>query len=322
MKRREFIAGLGGAALAAPLTARAQEQGRIYRIAFLANSGRQLPAIMACFDELRLNGFVEGHNLEVVVSGFDIRDEQVDRLVAETIKAAPDVILSPAQVARQLQTLTKAIPIVSMTEDMLEEGVVPSLARPGGNITGISLLSRGLDGKRQDILIETVPGVRRMAALADANITPPSHLQALQAAARARGIELSTFALGKSAETVPAIDTAKAAGAEAINFLATPLTYVVRSAVFARMAELRMPAIYQWPDMAEEGGLAGYGPRFAEMWRQRARMVVRVLRGAKPADIPVEQPTRFELVINLKTAKAIGHEVPAGLVLRADKLIE
>jgi putative tryptophan/tyrosine transport system substrate-binding protein len=322
VKRREFITLLGSAATVWPLAARAQQPGRTYRLAFLANSGRQSPIIAAFFDELRLNGFVEGQNLNVVVDGFEIRDDQIDRLVGEVIKAAPDVVLSPEQPARVLQRLTSTTPIVAMTEDMLEAGLVPSLARPGGNITGISLLSHSLDGKRQDILIEAVPGARRMAALADARITPAAHLQALQSAAQAHGIELLTFALGKPEETVSAIDAAKAAGAGAINFLATPLTYVVRAAAFARVAALRLPAIYQWPEMAEEGGLAGYGPRFPEIWRQRARLVIKVLRGAKPADIPVEQPTRFELVINLRAAKAIGHEVPAGLALRADKVIE
>ena len=322
MKRREFIGLLGGAAAAWPLAARAQQPARVYRIAFLANSGRQAPTIVAFFDELRLNGFIEGQNLNVVVDGFGIRDDQIDRLVAEILKAAPDAILSPELATRALQKLTKTIPIVAMTEDMLEAGLVPSLARPGGNTTGLSLLSHGLDGKRLDILVEAVPGARRMAAVADATITPPRHLQALQSAAKARGIELSVFALRKPEETMPAIDAAKAAGAEAINFLATPLTYVVRPAVYARVAALRLPAIYQWPEMAEEGGLVGYGPRFIQIWRQRARLLAKVLRGAKPAGIPVEQPTRFELVINLKAAKAIGHEVPAALVLRADKLIE
>jgi putative ABC transport system substrate-binding protein len=120
----------------------------------------------------------------------------------------------------------------------------------------------------------------------------------------------------------PAIDAAKAAGAEAINFLATPLFTVNSGIVYERLRALRLPSIHQWPDLADDGALAGYGPRFTEMFRQRARVLIKVLRGAKPADIPVEQPTRFEFAINLKTAKAIGHEIPAGLVLRADKLIE
>jgi putative tryptophan/tyrosine transport system substrate-binding protein len=322
MRRRDFITGVAGSAVAWPLTALAQHQGRVYRIAVLVNSDRQAPTVIAFFDELRLNGFIEGQNLSVAVDGFGIRDEQTDRLVAEVIKAAPDAVISPEQATRALQKLTKTIPIIAMTEDMLEAKLVPSLARPGGNTTGISLLSHELDSKRLGILMEAVPGVRRIAALADSTITPPRHLQALQAAARARGIELSVFSIAKPEESVPAISAAKAAGAQAINVLATPMTYVVRPAIFERVTELRLPAIYQWPEMAEEGGLAGYGPRFPQIWRQRARMVVKILRGVKPADIPVEQPTRFELVINLRTAKAIGHEVPASLVLFADKVIE
>ena len=138
----------------------------------------------------------------------------------------------------------------------------------------------------------------------------PDHLQTLQDAARRRGVELSVFGVAGLEGIVPAIDAAKAAGAEALNFLATPLFSVNSRVVFERVAALRMPAIYQWAEMAEDGGLVAYGARFTEVFRQRARLLVKVLRGAKPADIPVEQPTRFELVINLKTAKAIGHEIP------------
>jgi putative tryptophan/tyrosine transport system substrate-binding protein len=239
------------------------------------------------------------------------------------VKATPDAIVAgPELQLRALQALTRTIPLMGMTEDMVADGLVASLARPGGNITGISLLSRELDGKRQDILIEAVPGLHRMAALADANVTPAQHLDALRSAARARGIELSTIGVATPDRIVPAIDEAKASGAQAINFLATPLFLVNRRMVFERVAKVLLPAIYQWPEMAEEGGLAGYGSRFAQVFRQTARIVAKVLRGTNPADIPVEQPTRFELVINLKAAKAIGHEIPAGLVLRADHVIE
>jgi putative tryptophan/tyrosine transport system substrate-binding protein len=218
------------------------------------------------------------------------------------------------------------VPLIGMSEDMVGEGLVASLARPGGNVTGISLLSPELDGKRQDILIEAVPGARRIAAMADSHATPPYHLQVLQHGARSRGIELSIFAVGGPEEIASAIDAAKAAGAEALNFLATPLFSVPGSRnnqiVMERIAAVRLPAIFQWPETAEAGALAGYGPRFVDMFRQRARIVVKILRGARPADIPVEHPDRYELVINLKAARAIGHEVPAGLVLRADKVIE
>jgi len=320
--RRDFITLLGGAAAAWPLVARAQQRGRTYRIAFLAYAPRQASTHIAFFDELGRNGFAEGQNLSVVVAGFDFRDELTESLAADIIKVVPDAIVAPESATRALQKLTRTIPIVCMTEDMLDAGLVPSLARPAGNTTGISLLSHQLDGKRLDILTEAAPAARRVAAIADATITPARHLEALQAAVRARGFELSVYGVRRPEESIPAIDAAKAAGAEAVNFLATPLTYVVRPTIFARVAELRLPAIYQWPEMAEEGGLVGYGPRFPEIWRQRARLLVKVLRGTDPADLPVEQPTKFELVINLQAAKAIGHEVPAGLVLRANKVIE
>jgi putative tryptophan/tyrosine transport system substrate-binding protein len=209
-----------------------------------------------------------------------------------------------------------------MTEDMVAEGFAASLARPGGNITGISLLSPELDGKRQEILIEAVPGVRRIAAITDANVTPAQHLEALRDGAGARGVELSTFGVTTPEKIVPAIDEAKATGTQALNFLASSLFFVYRRIAIERATAVKLPAIYQWPEMAEEGGLAGYGSRFTQMYRQRAQMVVKILRGAKPVDVPVEQPTNFELVINLKAAQAIGHEVPAGLALRADKVIE
>jgi putative ABC transport system substrate-binding protein len=203
---------------------------------------------------------------------------------------------------------------------------VASLARPGGNITGISLLSPELDGKRQDILIEAVPGARRIAAMFDSKVTPPYHLQVLQHAARSRGIDLAIFGVSEPEGIASAIDAARASGAEALNFLATPLFSVPGSRnnqiVMERIAATRLPSIFQWPETAEVGAVLGYGPRFTDIYRQRARIVVKILRGAKPADVPVEQPTRFELVVNLRAAKAIGHEVPAGFALRADKVIE
>jgi putative tryptophan/tyrosine transport system substrate-binding protein len=327
LKRREFIALLGGAAGTWPLAVRAQEPGRIYRIGFLIPSPRNRPPVAALFDELRLNGFIENQNVEVLPGGFDVRNEQLTELAAALVKAAPDAIVAgPELPLRALQTDTRTVPLIGMSEDLVAEGLVASLARPGGNITGISLLSPELDGKRQDILIEAVPGARRIAAMADSKVTPPYHLQSLQHAARSRGIELSIFGVSDPEEIVSAIIAAKASGAEALNFLATPLFSVPGSRnnqiVMDRVAAIRLPTIFQWPETAETGAVLAYGPRFTDVYRQRARIVVKILRGAKPADIPVEQPTRFELVINLKAAKAIGHEVPAGLVLRADKVIE
>ena len=185
-------------------------------------------------------------------------------------------------------------------------------------------MSPELNGKRQDLLLEAVPQARHVAALVDANLVQPERLQQYKDAARNRGVELSLIEVKTPQEIGPAIERAKAVGANALNVLATPLfgSYQNRGAVFQKVAAMRLPAIYQWPDMAEDGGFMAYGPSFIDLYRQRARMVLKVLVGANPSDIPVEQPTRFDLVLNLKIAKAIGHEIPAGLVLRADKLIE
>ena len=327
MKRREFITLLGSMLTAWPLTARAQEAGRSYRFGFLLPTARQAPQVEAFVDELRLNGFVEGKNLVVIPGGLEATDDHLAERATALINAAPDAIVAgPAPPLRALQAITRSVPLVGMSEDMVGEGLVASLARPGGNITGISLLSPELDGKRQDILIEAIPGARRIAAMADSRQTPPYHLQTLQHAARSRGVELAVFGVNGPEEIASAIDAAKAGGAEALNFLATPLFSLPgtrnNAIVMERIAALRLPAMFQWPETAEAGALAGYGPRFTDMYRQRSRMVAKILRGANPAGMPVEQPDRFQLVINVKAAKALGHEVPAGLVLRADEVIE
>ena len=168
-----------------------------------------------------------------------------------------------------------------------------------------------------------MPGARRIAALADSNVSTPPRLRALEDAARARGVDLSIHSVARREEIGSAIDAAKAAGVEGLNVLSSPLLFNSRAFIFDRAAALRLPAVYQWPEMAEEGGLIGYGPLIVSLFRDTmSRQLAKLLRGAQPADLPVEQPTRFELVINLKTAKAIGHDVPAALVLRADKVIE
>ena len=325
LKRRQFIKLLGGAAVW-PITARAQQPAR-HRLGILLPSAAHSAPVLAMFDELRINGFVEGQNLVVIPGGFEAIDNRLTERAATLIQAAPDAIVSgPELPLRALQALTTTVPLLGMTEDMVAEGLVESLARPGGNITGISLLSPELDGKRQQILIEAVPGAQRIGAMFDAKVTQPFHVQALQQAARSRGVELAAFGVSGPEESAPALAAAKESGAQAINFLASPLFSLPgtrnNALVLERLAALRLPAIFQWPETAEAGALAGYGPRFTDMYRQRARMLVKIFRGAKPADIPVEQPTRFELVINLKAAQAIGHEVSPGLVLRADKVIE
>ena len=325
MQRREFLVAIGGAAVL-PFAAHAQETGRVYRLGVLVPATRA--SIEPFFDEMRLNGFAEGQNLTVTGS-YSVRSEQIPDAVTALMKTGPEVILcGPETYLRALQAATHAIPLDSMSEDLVGEGFAVSLANPGRNITGISLLSPELDSKRLEILSEAVPGLRRLAALAH-SIATKQHLERLRELAQARGIELSVFPFDKASDIfdkasdiAPALDAAKASGAQAINFLANPFQVVNRDLILDHMSRIALPAIYQWPETADLGGLIGYGPPFALMYRQRARQIVKILRGARVTEVPVEQPSNFELVINLKTAKAIGLELPAGLVLRADRVIE
>jgi putative ABC transport system substrate-binding protein len=321
LKRREFIGLLSGAAAAWPLAARAQQTERTWRIGALA----PLPATVfaSFFSELRQHGFIEGQNLTVDRRGFDANYDQLSTIAAEIVKVGPEAILCGGDGAiRAAQIATSSIPIVAITDDMVGAGLVRSLARPGGNTTGVSILAGDLDGKRQEVLLEFLPGTRRLAALSDAQNNTPAQLQTLLDAARARGVDLSILRVERKEDISPAIGAAKAAGAEALNVLASPLLHGNRHAIFMQTADLRLPAIYQWPETAEEGGLLAYGPRFTEVFRQLARQMAKVLRGAKSADLPVEQPTRFELVANLRTARAIGLDFSPMLLVRADEVIE
>jgi putative tryptophan/tyrosine transport system substrate-binding protein len=224
---------------------------------------------------------------------------------------------------RAAQHATATIPILGVTEDMVGSGQVNSLARPGGNTTGVSFLATELNGKRQEILIEAVPGIRRIAALAHSKETGSLQLQALRDAGRGRDVEVSIYRVANAEEITAAIDAAKASGAAALNVLSSPFLYGNRQLILERAAALRLPAIYQWPEEAEEGGLIAYGPSIVQIFRELvAQQLAQLFRGVKPADIPIEQPTKFELVINLKTANALGITVPATLVARADKVIE
>jgi putative ABC transport system substrate-binding protein len=322
-RRREFITVLGGAATWS-LMARAQEAGRKYRIIFLSPNVRSAPNYVALFDELQQFGFVEGQNLTIDHRTYGQHIELLSKYAEELFATPADVIVAAGDPAiRVAQQATKTIPILANTDDMLGSGFVSSLARPGGNTTGVSLLSTELDGKRQDILIEAVPGLSRMAALADTNTTAPRRLEALQGAARAHGVTLSIHRVTSADDIAPAIDAAKKSEAGALNVLASPLFSVNRQVVFDRATALRLPAIYQWPEMAEEGGFLGYGPRLVLIYRDiLARQLIKLLRGTKPVDLPVEQPTKFEFVINMKTAKALDLPVSKSMQLLADEVIE
>jgi putative ABC transport system substrate-binding protein len=298
--------------------------GRTYRLGVLAPFPRDAPFNVAFYDEMRRLGFIEGQNLKLDYRVFGPDLDLLPQYAAELVKAKPDVIYAGGGVAvRALQQATRAIPILGIADDMVGEGLVDVFARPNGNTTGISILATELDGKRQEILIEAVPGVRRMAALADTGTLTEMKARALQDVARARGIDLDIHRIATHEEIVAAIDSAQASGATALNVFASPMLDGNRRSIMERVAALRLPAIYQWPEIAEEGGFAAYGPRLTDVLRDlQARQLAQLFRGTKIADIPVEQPTKFELVINLKTAKAMGVTVPEALLVRADKVIE
>ena len=324
MDRRHLIALLGGATLAWPLELHGQQPGRTYRLGALFNNARKTPNYVALMDELRRQGFIEGQNLTDDLRGYELRNDQFPQVAMELVSARVDVIRAGGDAAiRAAQEATAAIPILGTTDDMVGSGLVSSMAHPGGNTTGISLLATELDGKRQELLIGLIPAVRHIAALADANTAAPKQLQALQDAARARGVELSIQQIARQEEIIGAIDAAKTAGAAALNVLASPLLFAQRQLIIERTTAVGLPAMYQWPESAEEGGLAGYGPRLLQLNRDVvSRQLIKLVQGVKPADIPIEQPTKFELVINLNTAKVLGLTIPEQMLDRADKVIE
>ena len=257
LKRREFVT-LAGAAATWPLVASAQEPGRTYRLGALYPSPREAPQVVAMFEVLRQLGFIEGHNLMIDWRVYGPRVELLSEFAKELVKAKVDVIVAGGDAAiRAAQGATATIPILGFTDDMVGSGLVSSLANPGGNTTGVSLLATELDGKRQEILIEAVSGLRRMAALVNSNTTAPRQLQALQDAARARGVGLSIYRVAKPDEIAPAVDAAKAADTAALNVLASPLLFGNRQVIIERTAALRLPAMYQWPEVAEQGASSG-----------------------------------------------------------------
>jgi putative ABC transport system substrate-binding protein len=324
MRRREFIALIGNAAVTWPLGAKAQDAGRTYHLGILWPLPPQGQIALAFFDELRRRGFIEGQNLTVDYRAYAARVDLTSQYASELVKAKVDVILAAGDIAiRAAQQATKTIPILAFTDDLVGSGLVDSMVRPSGNTTGISLLATELDGKRQELLIEAVPGVRRMAALADSNTTSDAKLRILQESAHSRDIELSIHRVAKGEEIGAAIDAAKASRSVALNVLASPLLWANRQLIMDRVAVQHLPAMYFSPELAEESGFAAYGPSAAQLYRDtQARQLVQLFRGTKVADIPVEQPTKFDLAVNMKTVKALGLTIPESFLVRADEVIE
>jgi putative ABC transport system substrate-binding protein len=332
MRRREFIA-LMSASVTLPFVVLAQEPGRTYRLGVLLPHPRDVPVNVAFLEEFRRYGFIEGQNFAVDWHAFGQDLGLLPQYAAELVSARVDVITTVGEEAfRAVQQATKTIPIVAIMDDLQGFGLVQSLARPEGNTTGVSVLAGDLDGKRQELLIEALPGLRRLAALSDvfnnkaaslAAKKEAAKLEALQEAARAHNVELSIYRIARGEEIAPAIDAAHAWGATALNILSGVIVWAHRQVIIDRAAALHLPTMHQFPEEAEEGAFAGYGARLGELFvEMMPQQIIKLFRGAKVADVPIERPTKFELVINLKTANAMGVTVDPSLLARADKLIE
>jgi putative ABC transport system substrate-binding protein len=323
MKRRDFMTLVGGAGVALPLAALAQKAGRTYRLGCLSPHPREIPFNVRFFGGLRRAGFIEGQNLTIDYRAFAPRLNLISQYAAELVIAQPDVLYAASEAAiHAVQQATKSIPIVGIAGDMVGEGWVESFTRPNGNTTGISIFAAELDSMRQDILIEALPGIRRMAALAETRWLTEEKARALQEAARAKNVELSIYRVTKAEEIVATVDKAHASGVTALNVLESSMIDGNTPLIIERVAALRLPTMYMWAYWAEKGGFIGYGPSSDHLADLTARYAASLLRGTMPADLPVEQPTIFDLAINLNTAKAMGVTVPESLLARADKLIE
>jgi putative ABC transport system substrate-binding protein len=291
---------LGGAAMVRSSVALAQQAGRQYRIAIIAAPGWEV-----FVDELAQAGFVEGHNLEIDSRGLGVAAASYEEVAVELTKARLDVL----------------IPIVALADDLLGSKLVASMPHPEGNTTGVAIFAFQLDVKRLELLHEALPGARRIAVFADHE--PIRNIEALESAARAFGIEIVPFSARSETEVIRAIDAMKATPVDAVNVLASPILGGALRLLLRDRFDLRgLPAILQWPEGAEAGGLIAYGPRLSVVFRQCARQVAKLLRGAKVVDVPVEQPTEFELIINLKTAKTLGVKFSPTLLSRANATIE
>jgi ABC-type uncharacterized transport system substrate-binding protein len=329
VKRRQFITLLGGAAAAWPLAARAQQPGGIRRIGNLMNvaeTDRESPARIAAFVEgLQQAGWIDDRNVRIDHRWAAGDAERYRRYAAELVALAPDVILAtagPSVVA--LQQATRTVPIVFVQLiDPVGAGLVASLARPGGNITGFTAFEYGMSAKWLELLKEIAPRVTRVAVVRDPGITAGiGQFAAIQVAAPSFGVELTPVD-GRDAGEIERAVAAFAHGANGgLIVTASPAIAARRELIMTLAARHRLPAVYPFRYYVDGGGLIGYGSEWTDQYRRAAGYVDRILKGDKPADLPVQAPTKYELAINLKTANALGLEVPPTLLARADEVIE
>jgi putative ABC transport system substrate-binding protein len=326
VKRREFITLLGSAAAAWPLAARAQQAGKLPTIGFLvsgtpASHGQWFAALVQRLREL---GWIEGRTVAIEYRWAEGRTERAAEIAAEFDRLKVDVIVtSGTAFVVAAKQATPVIPIVfAAAGDPVGTGLVASLARPGGNITGLSIQQTDLAAKRLELLREVVPGLRRLAILG--NVGGPAvvlDMREVQAAARTLGLEVITLEIRRGEDIVPAFEALNGR-ADALYVCIDPLVNTHRIRINTLALAARLPTAHGTREYVEAGGLMSYGANIPHLYRLAADYVDKILRGAKPGDLPVQQPRKFDLIINLTTAKAIGLKVPESFLLRADEVIE
>jgi ABC-type uncharacterized transport system substrate-binding protein len=327
MKRREFIMLLSGAAAAWPITARAQQLSRVPRIGvlLLGTPTSFAPRTQAFVEGLRDLGYVEGRTVAIEWKWGQDRDDLLPDLAAELVRSQVDVIVTGGTPpTKALKNATRTIPIVmAIVGDPVAAGLVDSLARPGGNATGFSIVATDLSGRRLQLLKEIVPGLSSVAVMSNlANPQSQMELRETQSAARRLDLRLHSVPISADTSIENAFEKIKKEPVQALIVVTDAILYSQRSQILDLAAGNRLPAMYPYRDFPEAGGLMSYAPSDRDLFRRAASYVDRILKGANPGDLPVEQPTKFELVINLKTAKALGLAVPPTLLASADEVIE
>ena len=326
MRRREFIAFLGAAGAAWPVGAWGQQQSRLPVIGFLGGSTPSATSqwTVTFVKRLRELDWVEGKNIQIEYRWAEGRTERYAEIAAEFVLAKVDVMVTAGtEAVIAAKQLTSAIPIVFATAgDPVGSGLVTSLARPGGNVTDLSNQQADLSGKRLELLREVVPGLRRLAIMANfRNPASVSETLDVQAVAAALQMQVTTIEIRTSEEIISAFEALKGK-VDALYVVIDPFVSGNGVRINTMALGARLPTMHGFREIAHAGGLMSYGPDFRHLYRRTAELVDRVLRGTKPADIPVEQPTKFDLVINLTTARALGITVPPTLLARADEVIE
>jgi len=317
---------LGGAAATWPLAARAQQPAQLPTIGFL---GASTPAIMgqwvaAFVQRLRELGWIEGRTIAIEYRWAEGRSARANEIAAEFVRLKVDVIVThSAELVVAAKQATSVIPIVfGLAADPVGSGLVASLARPGGNVTGLSVQGTDLAGKRFELLREIVPGLRWLAVIANADASGAVlEMREAQAAARALGLEVATPEIRRAEDIVPAFEALNG-HAQALYVASDPLLYANRVRINTLALGARLPTMHGTREYVEAGGLMSYGANYPDLFRRAGDYVDKILRGAKPADLPVEQPTKFDLVVNLITAKVLGLTVPPTVLARADEVIE